>query len=165
MTIQPIGSTSAAIYLTAEDLEEYGITGSSLTAEQARTLLPRLLSQTGLTITGTVEVEAFPGLGGVLAFVHLVPPQRCWLCFDRLEDLLAALAQAPPEDGGASLYLLEGRYWLSLSGKAMDAAARLSEFGDEMPLTPLAEAVLLEHVVPLASGDQFARFRSSFRGF
>ena len=162
MTIQPIGDTSAALYLSAADLEEHGVTGGELTLEHAMTLTQAAFARAGLTLAGSIEIEAFPDLGGVLVFVHLTPPQRRWVVFDSLDALLSALPLLPHEVGDAALYCHEERYFLSLPRQSEGCMLRLSEYGCSQSFTPVQEAALLEHAHPVAAGKTFDRFRVCF---
>lgn len=163
MTIQPIGATSAALYITAADLEEQGLTSGDLTLEQALSLTRAAFTRAGLTLAGGIEIEAFPDQCGVLVFVHLTPPQRRWITFENLDDLLSALPLVPREVEGAALYHYDGWYYLALPIRNEAIALRLTEFGAAQQLTPLQEASLMEHGDPVAVGGLFSRFRRSFR--
>ena len=161
MTIQPIGDGSAALYLTAADLEQRGLTGGELTPDQAAELARDAFRDAGLPFSGTVEIEAFPDLSGVLVFVRLTPPERRWVLFGGLDNLLAALAHLPA-DSVPALYLWEESYWLSLPPEARGEEAVLAEFGSVRRLAQLEEARLLEYGQLLASGEEFLAFRRCF---
>lgn len=157
MTIHPIGSASAALYITPEDLEERGLTPAELTLEDALSLTRTAFRRAGLTLEGTVEIEAYPERRGVLVFAHVRPRRQTWFSFPRLADLAAAartLAPAPPE---AALFWGEGRWWLALAGEAEEAAARLSEFGRAEGAAPCLEARLAEHGRPVWGRDALAQ--------
>lgn len=145
MTIQPIGSGSAALYITPADLKERGLTPAGLTLEQALELTRAAFRQAGLTLEGGVEIEAYPGSCGVLVFARVRTPERVWFSFGCLEDLTAAArALSRPLPDGALLWWAE-RWWLSLPAGAEQAAARLSEFGRCESHRPHLEASLAEH--------------------
>ena len=129
MTVHPIGSAGAALYITPEDLEKRGIDPETLTLEDALALTRAAFRRAGLALEGPVEIEAYPERSGVLVFARVRPRAQAWFSFDRLEGLAAAaraLDRVPPE---AALFWAEGRWWLALDGGGEGAAARLSEFG------------------------------------
>lgn len=64
MTIQPIGSTSVALYITPADLKERGLTPSGLTLERALELTQDAFAQAGITLDGSIEIEAYPDACG-----------------------------------------------------------------------------------------------------
>ena len=152
MTIHPIGSASAALYITPEDLEKRGIDPETLTLEDALALTRAAFRRAGLALEGPVEIEAYPERSGVLVFARVRPRAQAWFSFDRLEGLAAAaraLDRVPPE---AALFWAEGRWWLALDGGGEGAAARLSEFGraEEPPAgrgRPVWERDALEQVL------------------
>ena len=90
MTIQPIGAASVALYLTPDDLREHGLTPEDLTEELALRLTREAFSQAGISVEGTLEIEAYPELCGVLVFARFQPPRRLWFTFRSLEEVLAA---------------------------------------------------------------------------
>ena len=118
MTIQPIGSTSMALYITPSDLEERGLTPAALTLEGALELTQSAFRQAGLTLEGSIEIEAYPDAWGVLVFAHVRRPDRVWFSFDGLEELLSAARALPEPRPSADLLWWEGRYWLSQIGRA-----------------------------------------------
>ena len=128
MTIQPIGAASVALYLTPDDLREHGLTPEELTEELALRLTREAFSQAGISVEGTLEIEAYPELCGVLVFARFQPPRRLWFTFRSLEEVLAAaraLGNPAPE---GDLVWCDGVYWLSLPADAERAACLLSEF-------------------------------------
>ena len=162
MTIQPISVSAAALYITSDDLEQRGLSGSELTLEQTMDLARTAFEQEGLTLTGSMEIEAFPNLGGVLVFVHLTPPKCRWISFDCLDHLLSALPSMVPIPQEAKLYYYTGCYWLSLPPDAAQLETRLTEFGTVRCLTTLSEAALTEHGDFIASGPAFDTLRKCF---
>ena len=122
MTIQPIGAASVALYLTPDDLREHGLTPEDLTEELALRLTREAFSQAGISVEGTLEIEAYPELCGVLVFARFQPPRRLWFTFRSLEEVLAAaraLGNPAPE---GDLVWCDGVYWLSLPADAERAA-------------------------------------------
>ena len=152
MTVHPIGSAGAALYITPEDLEKRGIDPETLTLEDALALTRAAFRRAGLALEGPVEIEAYPERSGVLVFARVRPRAQAWFSFLRLADLAAAaraLDRVPPE---AALFWAEGRWWLALDGGGEGAAARLSEFGraEEPPAgrgRPVWERDALEQVL------------------
>jgi len=76
MTVQPIDSSSAALFLTAEDLSRRGLTPEGLTLHRALELTQLAFQRAGLPCTGDLEIETYPSRDGVLMFVRLLPPRR-----------------------------------------------------------------------------------------
>lgn len=115
MTIQPIGSASVALYITPADLKEHGLTPAGLTLERALAITQTAFHEAGITLEGSIEIEAYPDACGVLVFAHVRAPERAWFSFDELEPVVAAardLARTAARmrrcSGGRS------RWWLSL---------------------------------------------------
>ncbi len=110
MTIQPIGATSMALYITPNDLKEHGLTPDQLTLERALDLTQTAFRQAGVALEGALEIEAYPDSLGVLVFAHVHPPERVWFSFGELEEVLAAAPAGgrPALVGGALLALPPG---------------------------------------------------------
>ena len=74
MTIQPIGNHSVALYLTGEELRQYGVSPATLTRAMTR----EACGQAGIALSGGVEIEAYPEKNGVMLFVYgrETPPPR-----------------------------------------------------------------------------------------
>lgn len=153
MTIQPIGNTSMALYITPSDLEERGLTPAALTLEGALELTQSAFRQAGLTLEGSIEIEAYPDAWGVLVFAHMRRPDRVWFSFDGLEELLAAARALPEPRPDADLLWWEGRYWLALSAEERQSIARLWEFGREEETSFQQEARLAEYADPVLRGN------------
>ncbi len=68
MTIQPIGSASVALYITPADLKEHGLTPAGLTLERALAITQTAFHEAGITLEGSIEIEAYPDACGVLVF-------------------------------------------------------------------------------------------------
>ena len=60
MTIQPIGNASVALYITPADLKEHGLTPAGLTLERALELTRDAFHEAGITLDGSIEIEAYP---------------------------------------------------------------------------------------------------------
>ena len=71
MTIQPIGSASVALYITPADLKEHGLTPAGLTLERALAITQTAFHEAGITLEGSIEIEAYPDACGVLVFAHV----------------------------------------------------------------------------------------------
>ena len=68
MTIQPIGSHSVALYLTGEELNQYGVSPVTLTLEEAQAVTREACGRAGIALSGGVEIEAYPDKDGVMLF-------------------------------------------------------------------------------------------------
>ena len=64
MTIQPIGSASVALYITPADLKEHGLTPAGLTLERALAITQTAFHEAGITLEGSIEIEAYPDACG-----------------------------------------------------------------------------------------------------
>ena len=153
MTIQSIGTASVALYISQTDLKAHGLTPAGLTLERALEFTHAAFREAGITLDGSIEIEAYPEACGVLVFAHVKIPQRVWFSFAGLEPLLDAVRTIPAPRPDASLLWWGGRYWLSLPGDAQQAANHLSEFGRCEAGTPALEARLAEHGTPIAEAD------------
>ena len=122
MTIQPIGTASVALYITPADLKEHGLTPAGLTLERALELTHSAFQEAGITLEGSIEIEAYPEACGVLVFARIKIPERLWFSFDGLEPLLSAAQTLPVPRPDAALLWWDGRYWLSVPGNAEQAS-------------------------------------------
>ena len=162
MTIQPIGSASVALYLTPGDLRERGLTPGGLTLEEALELTRSAFRAAGLSLDGSIEIEAYPDACGVLVFARVRRPERLWFSFDALDSAArAARALSAPRPDAALLWW-EGRWWLSLAPDAAGAAASLSEFGRSETARPYLEARLAEHGRPVWPRDALTALLTYF---
>ena len=84
MTIQPIGNASVALYITPADLKEHGLTPAGLTLERALELTRDAFHEAGITLDGSIEIEAYPNACGVLVFARVQAPEHLWFSFDSL---------------------------------------------------------------------------------
>lgn len=155
MTIEPIGSASVALYITAADLKQRGMTPQSITLEEALRLARQAFEEAGITTDGAIEIEAYPNGCGVLVFARVQPGGGRWFSFDGLEEVLAAARAIGGPRPDAALTLWEGRYWLRLEGEDQRAACRLSEFGRPETPSPHFDARLAEHGSVLIPADAF----------
>jgi negative regulator of genetic competence, sporulation and motility len=152
MTIQPLGGAGAALYITASDLRQRGLTPGGLTLEEALTLTREAFARQGIQQEGAIEIEAYPDAQGVLVFARVRPASVQWYSFSGLEEVLAAargLGSCAPE---GTLLRWEERYWLSVPSGAEQAVNRLSEFGRRETLHPNREARLREHGAAVLTG-------------
>ena len=153
MTIQPIGATSVALYITPADLKKHGLTPAGLTLERALELTHSAFREDGIALDGSIEIEAYPEACGVLVFARVKEPERLWFSFGGLEPLLNGCRTLPGPRPDAALLWWEDRYWLSLPGDARQAANHFSEFGRCESRRPHLEASLAEHgAVILSAG-------------
>ncbi len=142
MTIQPIGTAGAVLYLTPADLSQYGFTPTGLTLDQALTLTRHACRREGICLDGAVEIEVYPECCGVLVFAHARRTGPLWFTFDGLEPLISAALALRQEPVDAALWWWQGRYWLSLPAQAESAAAVCAEFGAQRPADPALAARL-----------------------
>ena len=150
MTIQPIGSASVALYITPADLKEHGLTPAGLTLERALAITQTAFHEAGITLEGSIEIEAYPDACGVLVFAHVRAPERAWFSFDELEPVVAAARDLPAPRPDAALLWWE------------EAIARLSEFGRCETARPHLEARLAEHGRPVWDQDALTALLSYF---
>ena len=162
MTVHPIGSAGAALYITPEDLEKRGIDPETLTLEDALALTRAAFRRAGLALEGPVEIEAYPERSGVLVFARVHMPPRAWFSFGSLDAAAAAARTLPAPPPDAALLWWDGRWWLSLAAEERGAAARLSEFGRCETARPWLEASLAEHGRPVWERDALARLLTYF---
>ena len=162
MTIQPIGSTSVALYITPADLREHGLTPAGLTLERALELTQSAFQEAGITLDGSIEIEAYPDACGVLVFARVKPPARLWFSFGGLESLLEGVQALPSALEDTALLWWEGRWWLSLPADAQQHANLLSEFGRCETDRPHLEARLAEHGTPVIPHAALATLLDQF---
>ena len=162
MTIQPIGSASVALYITPADLKEHNLTPAELTLERALELTQSAFRAAGMTMDGSIEIEAYPDACGVLVFAHVKVPERLWFSFTHLEALLAGICALPDPPEEAALIWWDGRWWLSLPGEDTQSANLLSEFGQAGEQNSQLEASLTEHGTAILSTYAVATLRSYF---
>lgn len=145
MTIQPIGASSVALYITPADLKEHGITPAQLTLEQALSLTQDAFEEAGIALEGAIEIEAYPEACGVLVFAHIRAPEHIWLSFEDCECLISAAQSIPVLCPETALVWCENRWWLSLPTQEEPTAGFLSEFGRTERHRPHLDAWLDEH--------------------
>ena len=145
MTIHPVGTGSAVLYISAADLQERGLTPAQLTLEGAMELARTVFAREGIPLEGPIEIEAYPEACGVLVFARVAPQPRQWFSFSGFEELLAAVRTLPAPCRDSALAWLDGRFWLSLPGSERGMAACLSEFGRTEAAGSHPDARLAEH--------------------
>lgn len=162
MTIQPIGNASVALYITPADLKEHGLTPAGLTLERALELTRDAFHEAGITLDGSIEIEAYPNACGVLVFARVQAPEHLWFSFDSLDPLLSAARALPVPRPDAQLLWWEGRYWLSLPPARIrlrhscrNSAARRMAALTWRPALP-------EHGRPVLSGDALGALLTYF---
>ena len=162
MTIQPIGSASVALYITPADLKEHGLTPAGLTLERALAITQTAFHEAGITLEGSIEIEAYPDACGVLVFAHVRAPERAWFSFDELEPVVAAARDSARTAAGCGAALVGGPL-VALAGSGEEQAiARLSEFGRCETARPHLEARLAEHGRPVWDQDALTALLSYF---
>lgn len=162
MTVQPIGSTNIALYITSEDLKEWGLTPDGLTLERALVLARDAFVQTGLEMDGALEIEAYPDACGVLVFVRAQAPAQVWFSFPDLETLLTGARSLRGPCADSMLFWWEGRYWLSLPEREEARYILLSEFGRTEGVCPWQEARLTEYGRQIWGDHALDRLRALF---
>lgn len=145
MTIQPISSTSMALFLTPTDLHQRGIRSEELTNEHTLALIQEALCQAGLSPGGSLEIESYPDKCGLLIFVHITSEVQSTWRFEDSEALLAAAATLEDETVGGTLYWWEDHFWLILPRCSERIRALLSEFGTPETAAPYLSARLNEY--------------------
>lgn len=73
MTIQPIGENAAALTFSAADLR--GTSPEALSLTETLRLTREALSAAGLTLSGPLELDAYPDGPGLLLLVRAAPCQ------------------------------------------------------------------------------------------
>lgn len=162
MTIEPIGSTSVALYITPADLRQHGMTPESLTLEGALALAKQAFEEAGIATDGAIEIEAYPNVCGVLVFARVQPEEGGWYSFESLEDVLAAIGSLAGHWPDATLTLWEERYWLRLEGGGTGVQCRLCEFGRPEAPGEYLQARMQEHGSVLIAGDAIAVLQKHF---
>jgi len=149
MTMEPIGTSAAVIYITLAELRAQGLTPETMIAHDAAELARSALAEAGMQPEGKLEIEAYHAPLGVLLFVHIRAEER-WFSFDGLEELLQGVRVLPRPRPDGVLALWEGRYWLSVrEQRGIDS---LSEFGRSEAPHPCFKAHLEEQEAVLLSG-------------
>lgn len=128
MTIQPISTVSAALYLSRGDLLERGLCAGELTDEHTLELTREAFRLAGLSPERIAGLETFQEKDSLLIFIHMAPPRQTVWRFSQWESLLSAVALCETEEG--ALYQWDEAWWLTLPGQEKHAAL-LSEFADE----------------------------------
>lgn len=162
MTIQPISAASAALYLTPADLRQRGICAGELTKEHTLELTREALSQAGLSLDGTLEIETYPDRCGLLVFVRVRPAQQTVWRFEDCECLLSAACALAAEETDGALYGWEDCFWLVLPDREGGVSARLAEFGTQETADPYILARLEEYATPLLPSRAGAVLRKHF---
>ena len=150
MTMEPIGTSAAVIYITLAELRAQGLTPETMTAQAAAELARTALIETDMQAEGKLEIEAYHAPLGVLLFVHIRKKER-WFSFDGLEELLQGVQALPHPRPDGMLALWEGRYWLGVwEQQGIDS---LTEFGESETPMPYFQARLEEQGAMLLSAQ------------
>ena len=153
MTVQPIGNSNVALYITSSDLEEHGLSPRNLTLEHAREFAHSAFLEAGISPDGSIEIEAYPEACGVLVFAHIQQPGCLWYTFTEFESLLCAAHAIGAEGPDASLFHWSERYWLSLPPGEEQVGRYLLEFGAEQQAWPYLEGILAEYGASIFPSD------------
>ncbi|MFQ8760044.1 MAG: hypothetical protein ACLSAF_12105 [Intestinimonas sp.] len=156
MTIQPIGAASRGVSTSPRRPAGARPHPRGSHRGAGPSVSPEAFSQAGISVEGTLEIEAYPELCGVLVFARFQPPRRLWFTFRSLEEVLAAaraLGNPAPE---GDLVWCDGVYWLSLPADAERAACLLSEFTGPADSSPFLSSRLGEHGSTLLTGEALA---------
>ncbi len=129
MTIEPIGVTGVALYISPADLRRRNLDPENLPFRAVLDLAREVFWEAGITIEGTIEVERIPGVNGLLVFARTCPRGEPWYVFDRPGDLLGAARALGDRWSDARLTLWRGAYWLRPEGGDERVRCCLSEFG------------------------------------
>ncbi|WP_202621068.1 adaptor protein MecA [Pseudoflavonifractor sp. 524-17] len=162
MTIQPIGTTSIALYLTPADLRQHGLSPEDLPLDRALELTRSACGEAGIELDGVLEIDAYPGSCGVLVFARVRPPSRRWFSFCSFEDLLAAAHARPGPPEESALFWWEDGWWLSLSSEAEQWIGLLGEFGSPAPSAPYLDARITEYGAAVLPKDALAQLARHF---
>ena len=95
MTVEPIGTTAAAVYITPAELREWGLTPETITAEAAAELARKALARAGMQAEGDIEIEAYHDPLGVLLFARIRAGEEHWFSFSGWEELLQGVQSLP----------------------------------------------------------------------
>lgn len=179
--IEQVDETRLMILLSAEDLEDLGLTFAELDWQEDKcrammeALLQKAFEETGFSAEGKrMLIEAAPGADGCVIVVTLLPQKDARKRYKRKEqpDMLvyefenaeALLAAAPrlsaredvPQEG--TLLEKEGRYYITLrTARPLSRAARalLAEYAHPSGRGTAAAARLQEYGRLLAQGEIF----------
>ena len=162
MTIQAIGTTGLALYLTPGDLRARGLDPKALDLDQAIALTREACHSAGLCLPEPLEIEAYPDKAGILVFAQLRPAPPLVLSFAELAEVLSGLQRLPAPPEAAHLTYWDDRYYLLLPPQEGEIQAVLTEFGDledgvRMP------ALLAEHGELLMSTGALLRLYRALR--
>lgn len=158
MTIQPISTASVMVYLTPEDLAQYGLSAHELTDGHTLELTKNAFSQAGLPLQEPLEIESFPDKGGLLLFIRIHPPRQTVWAFGEFEALLAVAPLLCANESNSSLYRWSGHLWLVWEGDC----PLLSEFADQESDDPYISARLSEYGTSLLTGRVFSVLHEHF---
>ncbi len=145
MTIQQIGGSSVALYITPDDLKTYGLSAGEFSLERALELTETAFDRAGISLSGTLEIEAFPDSCGILVFARIRSPELVFFSFPDFESVIRAAHAAAATEADSSLIRLGDEYILVLSGDQEQAVNILSEFGRQLPRISSYHTFLQEH--------------------
>lgn len=146
MTIVPIGANSAALFFTAGDLTQQGISAQHISKTDTAALIRRALHDSPLSLYGRLTLDVYPSPHGLLVFASADAQEgEVWRFFD-FEAMLSALVSMTPIPADTLLYLQEGEWWLVLPG----SHPHLCEFAQEESDTPYITPWLAEHAAAIS---------------
>lgn len=146
MTVQPISRSAVILFLTLAELSGRGLQPDRLAEEDTLSLAREGLALSGRAADDLQRLESYPSTGGLLLFIHTVPPAQSVWRFINSDALLDALSVVQKLSEG-SLYWWGEAFWLITDDIC---SLQLSEFADLIEDDPLLPARLNEYALPLS---------------
>lgn len=160
MTIHNISPDSVAMFIGSGELEQEGLDVLSLDIESAAKFAREAFLKAGIAVSPGMEIDAFAGDCGILVFAQLVRNLPVFYRFFDFENLLSAASAAESGITGR-LYLLDGAWWLCVTG-GWEHSAIFSEFGERVPRDAAFSAVLRERGTCVFEEQAIDCFREKF---
>lgn len=142
MTVERIGDKRIALYISGDELDSLIPDDGQFNLQTAQELAEKAFSHWGEGISGSLELEAFAGSGGVLLFARLIDNEVFAYTYDSFEHILQAsrlLHGSPPQ---AELYTYN-QYYMVLSDTELPDS--FSEYAAVNTLEATAAAMIREH--------------------
>lgn len=142
MTVEHIGNRRIALYITDDELDSIIPADGQFNLKTAQQLAEKAFSRWGEDVSGSLELEAFAGLGGVLLFARLIDDEVFAYTYESFEEVIQAARLLDGAVPWAELFYYMDRY-IILSN--MELSDSFSEYAEINTLEGMSAAVIREH--------------------
>lgn len=162
MIIEHIGTRALSLYISGNDLQQWGLRPEQIGREEATRLLVSALDARQLSDWEIAELEVYPGRDSALLFARRRADAPCLFFFADFESLVRAAHLCPDALPSALCRIPEG-YLLTIYPFEGDAPpVILHEFGIKLDYTPYLTPHLTEQNCTLIPFAALAHLKEAF---